>query len=287
MKRYLKVMICLVVILISINSVVSASTTFDDCKKSDWYYDSVMFAKEKGWVNGFEDGSFRPNDTLTKAQAVSIVARAVGLEIPETNGKWYQGAVNVGKENGLIFTDLFLEEPINREEVFYMFYKGFDFEAINEMVMDDIPPFKDYNYNVFSKSIPTFYSFGLLNGYNENGNLLIKPKGKLTRAEMCTILKSVSEFDFEDWKVSNDFFSDKSVRNKILNMIESNESTFVMYSFGKSEKETITRLREVVKLCFDDYENSYPDYFIDYKTACGSYSSFNSCIKVTFKMTRK
>jgi hypothetical protein len=60
-----------------------------------------------------------------------------------------------------------------------------------------------------------------------------------------------------------------------------------MYSFGKSEKETITRLREVVKLCFDDYENSYPDYFIDYKTACGSYSSFNSCIKVTFKMTRK
>ena len=35
MKKYLKIMFCLVVILVSINSAVSAAT-FEDCKKSDW-----------------------------------------------------------------------------------------------------------------------------------------------------------------------------------------------------------------------------------------------------------
>lgn len=286
MKKILSIILSVIFILSSFSSVVFAAG-FEDCKKSDWYYESVMYAKEKGWVNGFEDGTFRPNDTLTKAQAVSIVARAIGLEIPSTTGKWYDGAVKIGKEKGLIFTDLFLEDAISREEVFYMFYKGYDFESINETVRDDITPFEDYVYNVFSKSIPTFYSFGILNGYSENGKMLIKPKGKLTRAEMCTILKSVSEFDFEDWKKEKDFFSDSVVKEHLVKMIEENNSTCVMYAYGKSDTEVITRLRSVVKLCFDEYETEYPEYFKNYKTACGSLSSYNDCIKVTFKMTKK
>ncbi len=286
MKKISCLIISLVFILTVLNTAVSAEV-FSDCSPSDWYYESVLFAKEKGWVNGFEDGSFRPNDTLTKAQAVSIVSRAIGLDIPFIEGPWYAGAVLAGKDRGLIVTENFLEDPVERAQVFYMMYVGYNFELIDKPVRDELLPFSDYRYNTYSKVIPTLYSFGLLNGYDEDGKLKIKPFDKLTRAEMCTMLKRISEFKFDVWREERNFYSDEAVKKNLVKMIETNESSFTMYAYGKSDAEVISRLRQVVKLCFEEYEDKYPEYFKNYSTACGSITEYDECIKVTFKMTEK
>lgn len=271
MKKICYIAIAIIIISTAFTAIASAED-FSDCKKTDWYYESVQYAKEKGWVNGFEDGTFKPNDTLTKAQAIVIVTRAAGIETPEVAGEWYEGAVAVAKEKGLIYTDIFLDKPIAREEVFYMIHGGYNFDAIDRMVEDNRVPFSDYNFNAYSKVIPTFYSFGLLNGYSEGGELKVKPKDNLTRAEMCTILKSVDGFDFEKWIAEKDLFSDDIVKEYLIEMIEAGESKSApLYARGKTSKEISARVKQIGRMCFDLYEDKYPAYFKNYSYGCGSY----------------
>jgi len=274
MKKICSTAIAIIMILMAFTTIASAED-FSDCKKGDWYYESVQYAKEKGWVNGFEDGTFKPNDTLTKAQAVVIVTRAAGIEVPSVAGEWYEGAVQIAKEKGLIYTNIFLDRPIAREEVFYMIHGGYNFSAIDRMVENERVPFTDYNFNAYSKVIPTFYSFGLLNGYKEGGELKVKPKDNLTRAEMCTILKSVEEFDFEKWIAERDLFSDEIVKRHLIEMIEAGESkTTAMYAHGKTDREISARVKQIGRMCFDLYEHKYPSYFKNYSYGCGSYIDY-------------
>lgn len=59
--------------------------SFTDVKKSDWYYDEIQIAVTRGYVLGFEDGSFHPNDPVTRAQAASFIKKALRLpDDPDT-----------------------------------------------------------------------------------------------------------------------------------------------------------------------------------------------------------
>ena len=55
----------------------SGGMPFSDVGRS-WYYDAVATAYANGWVSGFTDGTFHPNQTITRAEAVSILNRVLG-----------------------------------------------------------------------------------------------------------------------------------------------------------------------------------------------------------------
>ena len=49
------------------------ASAFTDTAEGKWYSDAVAWASEKGYVNGYPDGTFRPNDSLTREQAMKIL----------------------------------------------------------------------------------------------------------------------------------------------------------------------------------------------------------------------
>ncbi|MDG0794042.1 Ig-like domain-containing protein [Cohnella ginsengisoli] len=55
---------------------------FSDVQSADWYSAAVQTAYAYQLINGFEDGTFRPNDKLTREQAIAILAKAMTI----TNG---------------------------------------------------------------------------------------------------------------------------------------------------------------------------------------------------------
>lgn len=65
--------------------IVSATDTFDsnavssfkDVSSDDWYYYYVSTAYNKGYITGYPDGSFRPNDKITRADICTIVNRVL------------------------------------------------------------------------------------------------------------------------------------------------------------------------------------------------------------------
>ncbi|MDF2717304.1 MAG: S-layer protein, partial [Paenibacillus sp.] len=52
---------------------------FPDVKAADWYGSAVKTAYSHQLINGFEDGTFRPNDNITREQAVAIIAKAMTI----------------------------------------------------------------------------------------------------------------------------------------------------------------------------------------------------------------
>lgn len=46
--------------------------TFSDVPTDHWAYAAITSAAEKGWVNGYSDGTFRPDNAITRAEVVKI-----------------------------------------------------------------------------------------------------------------------------------------------------------------------------------------------------------------------
>ncbi|MBP2001396.1 hypothetical protein J2Z69_002439 [Paenibacillus shirakamiensis] len=55
------------------------ATPFSDVKSADWYSSAVETAYAYQLINGFEDGTFRPNDQITREQAMVIIAKAMRI----------------------------------------------------------------------------------------------------------------------------------------------------------------------------------------------------------------
>jgi hypothetical protein len=53
---------------------------FDDVEKNHPYYSFINAAVSAGVINGTSKNKFSPDDYLTKAQAITIIVRAMGLE---------------------------------------------------------------------------------------------------------------------------------------------------------------------------------------------------------------
>lgn len=57
-----------------------AKISFLDVKDGDWFYSAVAKAVAANYVKGYEDGTFHPNQTITRAEAAVILANITGLD---------------------------------------------------------------------------------------------------------------------------------------------------------------------------------------------------------------
>ena len=48
---------------------------FSDVVEHAWYYDYVIGSIQYGWITGYPDGTFRPENTITRAEVTTIVNR--------------------------------------------------------------------------------------------------------------------------------------------------------------------------------------------------------------------
>ena len=55
----------------------NTTSNFSDIA-SHWAKDEIGVAANKGWINGYPDGSFRPDATITRAEMMAMINRALG-----------------------------------------------------------------------------------------------------------------------------------------------------------------------------------------------------------------
>ena len=56
-----------------------------DVKAKDRFFDAVMYAVSNGIVTGYEDGSFKPQNNITRAETVTVINRFIG-RVPNGQG---------------------------------------------------------------------------------------------------------------------------------------------------------------------------------------------------------
>lgn len=145
---------------------------FPDLEEGSWYSRYVCTAKELGLVQGYPDGTFKPSQSINRAEAIKIILEAEGLDIFESEsypdiegGEWYAGYVGTAYSlNYLPYAGEFnaSEKVIRRNfsEIYYRTIKAredIDREYSKEFVVDE-PYYLDVNVgNVeLTQKIPKF-----------------------------------------------------------------------------------------------------------------------------------
>lgn len=166
---------------------------FSDVQQGNWFYDNVTDMTSQGYLSGYEDGTFRPSDLITKAEFVSVTGRVSGLQAESgKNGHWADGMAQAALKNGLFDWDEIpptgetYDEPINRQLAIKIVMQAFlpdkrgDYNRVSSAVRD----FAALDGRYYD-SVIAAYCEGVVQGDN-NGNL--NPKEPLSRAEACAII---------------------------------------------------------------------------------------------------
>lgn len=56
----------------------TGTNIFSDVTEEAWYYPQVVGSIKYGWINGYPDGTFRPDKTITRAEVTTVVNRMLG-----------------------------------------------------------------------------------------------------------------------------------------------------------------------------------------------------------------
>lgn len=118
-------------------------SSFLDISEMDESFPSIQYASTHNWISGYDDGTFRTNNLLSRAEAVKILTRAIQLDTSKTTippfGKILFDDVEKGNEfapyvyslmahgiiQGKTLTIFSLDESITRQEVAKIFSKVF------------------------------------------------------------------------------------------------------------------------------------------------------------------
>lgn len=198
--RLLAVLLAVVMVLPSvlIPGMAAEATGFTDVPEGSWYADAVNYVSEKGYMTGVGDNKFAPNDEVTRAMFVTILAR---ITMAETDGtvsaftdvpenKWYTGAVSWAAENGIVNgvgDGMFAPgKSITRQDlctILYRFVNAMDYELTvgEEKTFTDSASVSSYA----AEAVRYASSVGLIAGYDDG---TFRPKATATRAQMAVII---------------------------------------------------------------------------------------------------
>lgn len=56
----------------------AASRTFSDVDSSYWGFKNIMALNKAGYINGYEDGTFRPEANVTRAEVMTVINKIIG-----------------------------------------------------------------------------------------------------------------------------------------------------------------------------------------------------------------
>ena len=170
-----------------------ALTTFASDYSSHWAKLPIEKWKEAGVIGGYQDGTFKPNHPVTRAELAKMVAQVLGLT--DTKGaktyddvktaNWYAedvakiSALGLMNDSGSKFRP---NDHATREEAAYLIASAYQLTASSQEV-----DFKDLNQvSPWAKDKVIALRQNKLIGGKANNRF--DPKGKLTRAEVAAML---------------------------------------------------------------------------------------------------
>lgn len=180
------------------------ASSFSDLDTSDENYPYVKFLQNRGIIDGFPDGSFRPLGSLTRGEAAKMLMVAVGEEgyLPDTpsypdvsNDHWafpyVEGATQKGYLTGFPDGSFRPDGLLTRAETALILYRvyGVDYEWMNEPLVTDLPP---WAYDAINGIIDA----GLM-GIDDDG--FFQPDADTTRMEFARAFALLHTIH-DDWR---------------------------------------------------------------------------------------
>lgn len=153
----------------------AAAASFSDIK-GHWAEQSIKEAVAKGYVNGYPNGTFGPNNTLSRAEFVKMIVAALGIKINENDDElWYEPYFDAATAEGIYVNGDFVSNDFNK--------------AMPRLEMSKIAVRALGEENVQAKEwMYRAAKLGLIHGTAPG---VLSPDGTTTRAQAITVIERI------------------------------------------------------------------------------------------------
>lgn len=178
---------------------IRVTTPFTDLALSNWFYEPVSYVYWNGIMNGVTASEFRPNETTTRAMAVTVLYRLAGS--PKVSGtttfkdvpanSWFANAVKWASDNGIVkgvSSTMFAPgNKVSREDFATILYRYAQYKHYSTSANDSLTIYTDrgsvsgYALNAMKWACAE----RILDGV---GNNKLDPHGSATRAQLAAMI---------------------------------------------------------------------------------------------------
>ena len=192
-------------------------TTYASDYKGHWAENAIERWREKGIVSGYEDGSFKPQSPITRAELASIVTRMFGLaetkgteSYADVNGdKWYAKDIAKISAAKIIYTEGTNFRPdalATREDVAYAIAEAYAVEGDSKKEFKDKDKVSEWALEAVSTLMGKGYVVGRPDGS-------FAPKDTITRAEVVSMIDKITAKLYN----KSGMYTEKALGNVVIN----------------------------------------------------------------------
>lgn len=173
-----------------------SSITFSDLSNSHWAYKNIMNLVSKGVINGYTDGTYKPEKAVTRGEFLKLIMVALYGDneyfekIDFSKGHWALSYAMEALREGYMMNGTSvskLNDYITRKEMIHILAKICSKNMINKQQPNS--PINFMDENLFDEETKIYVDFvtsnGLINGYTDG---TIKVENTMTRAEVATVM---------------------------------------------------------------------------------------------------
>jgi len=179
---------------------VQASLSYQDVRMTDWFFASVNYVTERGWMSARsnEPGFFRPSATVTQGEVIDAFYKMAGSPtILNAHGQTLQGrdaAYEWVRANGILplGSQYSLNSPISRQNIAVLFSRMVTALRLNYPITRAEPSFADYwQIDPSARTaVSDIFRAGIMSGRTAS---TFAPLGNMTRAEYAAVLNRFSQ----------------------------------------------------------------------------------------------
>ena len=208
---------------------------FSDVAQTHWAQNHIQFAANAGLLNGFPDGTFRPDDNITYEQAVTVLCRA--LNLINHNAKYPTDYISAAIENSICDNvDALIGEEITREQAAKLIVNSLNYnnrqisyDDDNSFSLNYIPSVGNVNSSgggSAAKSSPSMQytkeSYDAVDGFSNESTVMpydyfLPHNTEEYTASAENVFKSVITSPLSTFSIDTDTASYSNLRRFILN----------------------------------------------------------------------
>ncbi|MDO5785612.1 MAG: S-layer homology domain-containing protein [Eubacteriales bacterium] len=206
--------------LVSIGATaLAAERPYKDVTEDDWYFSYAAKVYDDGLMVGTDKTTFAPNDTMTREQFVSVLARMANAKLSDTDkstfadvssGKWYSSSIawaqKAGIVNGIDAKNFGVGQPVTREQMAVMlsnFVRNTDGFSLQKAEKPAAAYKDSAEISSWAKAaVEEMRVYGIFSG-DDNGRFL--PKQNVTRAACAKVLVCVMMANADDKQINLDY----------------------------------------------------------------------------------
>lgn len=164
--------------------VLNTNKKFGDINAATWCYKYVTELADAAVIDGYADGNFKPDSTITYGAALKLIMLAAGYpeQAPTVPGSTFSGYLAKAQADGLITrSTVALNGPITRLQVAQLAAGALKLDINN---LSSVKPFTD-TADVYVQALN---AAGIVEGYFNNGTSTFRPSNTLTRGQVSAIV---------------------------------------------------------------------------------------------------